>query len=76
MTRNEAYKVAKKAWKFWFKRGTREYQTATENALCELRVLGYTTKDIDMVSLWLKAMRSGRRWPREEDMRRIEKSKD
>lgn len=76
MTRNDAYKAARHAWRFWFRRGQRDYQSATENTVKALRAQGCTSAEIQMVKLWLKALRAGRRWPAESDMRRIEADQD
>lgn len=75
MTRNEAYKAAKRAWRKWHHRGLRPFGHASIDAARELATMGYSTTDARMVKLWLRAFSAGRCWPDEADMLRIEREK-
>lgn len=74
-TRNDCYKAAKRIWRFWLKRDPSNYQDKIIGGLLELRVQGWETNDTKMVLLWVKAFRSGRLWPTEVDMQRLENTK-
>lgn len=73
MTRNDAYKAARHAWRLWHRRGLRDFTDAMDTAMRELSMQGASQRDKRMVRLWIKAFASGRRWPTEAELLAAEK---
>lgn len=75
MTRNEAYKLARKFWRENLRRGKRLCDPdAWQNIAYIMSAAGYTTKDARIVKEWVKAFSAGRRWPEAAKIEAIERS--
>lgn len=73
MTRNEAYKLARKFWREKLNRGdSRCPPEVWQNIAFNMSADGYSTKDTRLVKEWIRAFYAGRRYPEISKIEAIE----